>query len=68
MRSIEDDFFSVLDFSDTFDDVLLTGVEYSFSGALYADGTFDILDGLLVPYVYFEKLSDRLGRLLPIFG
>jgi len=67
VRSIEDDFFSVLDFSDTFDGVLLTGVEYSFSGALYA-GTFDILDGLLDPYVYFEKLSDRLGRLLPIFG
>ena len=66
-RSIEDDFFSVLDFSDTFDGVLLTGVEYSFSGALYG-GTFDILGGLFVPYVYFEKLSDRLGRLLPIFG
>ena len=48
VRSIDDDFFSVLDFSDTFDGVLLTGVEYSFSGALYA-GTFDILDGLLDP-------------------
>ena len=48
VRSIDDDFFSVLDFSDTFDGVLLTGVEYSFSGALYA-GTFDILDWLLDP-------------------
>ena len=49
VRSIEDDFFSVLDFSETFDGVLLTGVEYSFSGALLYAGTFDILAGLLVP-------------------
>ena len=48
VRSIEDDFFSVLDFSETFDGVLLAGVEYSFSDALYA-GTVDILGGLLDP-------------------